>query len=78
MQGITYVSVLWCQPDCGDEAGLLIVFEVLGCVGKAFCFKLCNQVSFYGLNDIVSAIAILLWICRVSATASSHDVSPFN
>jgi hypothetical protein len=26
----------------------------------------------------VSAIAILLWICRVSATASSHDVSPFN
>ena len=55
----------------------LLGFEVFSRVSEAFGFKLCDDVFFYSLDDFMCSVAILLWICCVSAAASAHDF-PFN
>ena len=52
---------------------LLLGFEVLCSIGEAFGFKLCDDVIFYSLNNLMCSVAILLWICCVSAAASAHE-----
>ena len=40
----------------------------------AVSFKLGDDVGFDSLDYIVSAVAVLLWICCVSASASAHFI----
>jgi len=55
----------------------LVVFDVLSCVWKAIRFELLGHVSLNSLNYLVCSVAILFWICGVTALASAHDFSSF-
>ncbi|MEY4469166.1 MAG: hypothetical protein RLZZ87_490 [Actinomycetota bacterium] len=44
---------------------------------KAIGFKLLCQILLHSLNDLMSSVAVLLFICAVSALASAHFISLF-
>jgi hypothetical protein len=44
---------------------------------KAIGFKLFCQIFLNSLNDLMCSVAVLLFICAVSALASAHVISLF-
>ncbi|MEN9411758.1 MAG: hypothetical protein RIQ92_195 [Actinomycetota bacterium] len=44
---------------------------------KAVGFKLLCQILLHSLNDFMCSVAVLLFICAVSALASAHVISLF-
>lgn len=42
---------------------------------KAIGFKLLCQILLHSLNDLMCSVAVLLFICAVSALASAHVIS---
>ena len=57
--------------------GLVVLHKLRG-VRKAIGFQLLSDICLYSGNDFMCSIAILLWICGVSALASAHDNSLFS
>lgn len=41
---------------------------------EAVSFKLLSEICLYSLNDLVGAVAVLLFISGVTACASAHDL----
>ena len=56
---------------------VLVVLNVFRCVRKAIGFELFGYICFYSFDDLVCAVAVLLFISGVSTGASSHDISLF-
>ena len=44
---------------------------------KTVGFKLFSQIFLHSLNDLMCSVAILLFICGVTALASAHFISLF-